>query len=140
MASDTTSRARGSKRTSPRREGRSHDETGGTTGGPSLRFYHSEELRSETLALLARLDRAEDASEHAKELARLVARLTESGLDYFFMLPLREAHAGFMIERSAALGIGSAMRVMEPLLRGIVGRLSSDQLKLISGHIRRLMD
>ncbi|MCA9604126.1 MAG: hypothetical protein H6511_00585 [Holophagales bacterium] len=134
-----SSRPRGSKRSSPRRESRAGEESASASSLPSLRFHHSEELRAETLDLLARLDAADDPTDLVRELSDLVSRLTASGLDYYFMLPLREARAGFMVERSAALGISSALRVMEPLLRGVLGRLKGDQLRVVCRHVRGMM-
>jgi len=139
MPETMTSRPRGSKRNSPRRESRAAEEGSNPTSLPSLRFYHSEELRTETLDLLARLDASEDPTRLVRELSDLVGRLTSSGLDYYFMLPLREARAGFMVERSAALGVASALRVMEPLLRGVLGRLNAEQLRVVGRHMREMM-
>lgn len=107
--------------------------------GPSLRFYHSQALRDETLTLLDALEAAEDPRDHAKALAALVGKLTERGLDYYFMRPLEEARAGLLLEKSARIGIGGATRMLGPLLGNVLGRLDGEQLRAVAGHIRHLM-
>ncbi len=111
----------------------------GASDTPSLRFFHSQALREETLAVLDALEAAENPRAHAKALAALVGKLTESGLDYYFMRPLEEARAGLVLEKTARLGIGGATRMLGPLLGNVLGRLDGNQLRAIAAHIRHLM-
>lgn len=108
-------------------------------GRPFLRFFHPPELRTETLALLDRMERAEDPTRHRAELARVVVALTESGLDAYYLEALRASRAGFLIERSARLGISSVLGILSPLLGGILGRLDARQLLAVCAHLRGLM-
>jgi hypothetical protein len=106
---------------------------------PSLRFYHSESLRAKSLAVLDTLEEAEDPTKHRDALADLVVELTESGMDYFFIRPLKDAKAGFITEQSASLGMAGSLRVMATVLRNIIGRMNEPQLLSICSSIRQLM-
>jgi hypothetical protein len=121
------------------RKGRSAPESKGPLL-PSLRFYHSESLRSRTLAVLERIEKADDATDQRDALAAVVVELTESGLDYYFVKPVRAAKVGFMAEQSTKLGIASILRVMGPVARRIIGGMDSGQLRVVAAHVRHLMD
>lgn len=107
--------------------------------GPFLRFHHSEALRKKTLALLDAIEQADDATVHREALAELVVELTGSGLDAFFLKPLKAARAGFIVEQSAALGMKGVQQVMASVIHQIIGRMGSPQLLSVSGSIRRFM-
>jgi hypothetical protein len=106
---------------------------------PFLRFYHSEALRKKTLALLGVLEQAPDATRHRDALADIVVELTNSGLDHFFMEPLKLAKPGFMVEQSASLGMLGAQQLMASVIRQIIGRMDGPQLLSVSGSIRQFM-
>jgi hypothetical protein len=106
---------------------------------PSLRFVHSAALRARTNKVLAKVDRDEDATQHAGELSAVVADLTEAGLDYYFLRPLQQAKVGFVTRQTANLGMAGALRVMSPVIRGILAGTNTGQLRVISRHIRDLM-
>ena len=106
---------------------------------PFLRFYHSRELRKKTLLLLHTLEQAKDATVHREALADIVVKLTSSGLDYYFMKPLKLAKAGFIVEQSANLGLTGVQQVMGSVIRNIIGRMNGPQLLSVCGSIRTLM-
>lgn len=106
---------------------------------PSLRFYHSVPLRSETLAVLAAIEAAGDATRHRDALADLVLELTETGLAYYFVKPVEEAKVGYMAEQSTKLGLAAILRVMGPVTRRVIGGMNTAQLQSVSKHIRHLM-
>lgn len=110
-----------------------------TDGEPFLRFHHTVALRKKTLMLLDTLERAEDATVHRNALSALVVELTNSGLDAFFMKPLRHARAGFVVEQSAKLGLAGVQQVMGSVARQIVGRMDGPQLISVSLSIRQFM-
>jgi hypothetical protein len=120
--------------------------TAGSSSGPSgrspkpfLRFYHSDDLRKKTLSVLGSLEQAQDATSHRDALADVVVELTNSGMDYFFMRPLKLAKAGFIVQQSANLGLAGAQQVMGSVLRNIIGRMDQPQLLSVCGSIRQLM-
>lgn len=106
---------------------------------PFLRFYHSEPLRKKTESILHALEQAPDATAHREALAEVVVELTHSGLEAYFMKPLKLAKAGFLVEQSASLGLAGAQQVIGTVIRNIIGRMDSPQLLSISGSIRQFM-
>lgn len=107
---------------------------------PFLRFYHSESLRAKTLTVLDTLEQAEDPTRYRRALSDLVEELTDSGMEYFFLRPLKLAEVGFVTEQSARFGIGSGMRVLSPVVRNIIGRMNEQQLLVVCIFIRQLME
>ena len=106
---------------------------------PFLRFYHSDALRKKTLAVLRALEQAEDALAHRGALADVVVELMNSGLDYYFMKPLKLAKAGFIVQKSASIGLAGAQQVIGSVIRNIIGRMDKPQLLSVCGSIRQLM-
>jgi len=106
---------------------------------PFLRFQHTVALRKKTLSLLGTLEQADDATVHRDALSALVVELTSSGLDAYFMTPLRRAGAGFIVEQSAKLGMVGVQQVMGSVVRQIVGRMDGPQLISVSVSIRQFM-
>ncbi len=107
---------------------------------PFLRFYISDSLRIKTLAVLTGLEQAQDSTRHRGALTDLVLELADSGLDYYFLRPLKLARVGFVTEQSAHMGMGTVKRVMSPVIRNIIGHMDDDQLIVICNHIRQLME
>jgi hypothetical protein len=108
------------------------------TTEPSIRFYHSEELRAKTHAVLAALEASPDQAKHSDAVADLVADLTEAGMDYYYLRALRLAQVGFVVEQSARLGMSGAVRLISSVSRKFIVRMDKDQLLIIARHIRDL--
>jgi hypothetical protein len=106
---------------------------------PFLRFYHSDELRNRTLTAITALEQAQDPTAHRAALADIAVELTNCGMDYFFMKPLKAAKAGFIIQQSANIGLLGAQQVMGTVIRNIIGRMNAPQLLSVCGSIRQLM-
>ena len=106
---------------------------------PFLRFYHSESLREKTLAVLTALEKAKDKTDHRDALADIVVELTDSGMEYYFLRPLKIAKAGFLTEQSANLGMAATTRVLGTVIRNVIGRMDSPQLLSVRSYIRQLM-
>jgi hypothetical protein len=126
------------KRT-PSARGKRAAEASAESSEPFLRFYHSRELRRNTLSLLSTLELADDATAHRDALADVVVELTINGMDYYFMKPLKLAKAGFIVQQSASLGMAGVQQVMASVIRNIIGRMDGPQLLSVSGSIRKLM-
>jgi hypothetical protein len=126
------------KRTPPSR-GKRPAEPAAEPSEPFLRFYHSRELRRDTLSLLSAIELAHDATAHRDALADVVVELTSNGLDYYFMKPLKLAKAGFVVQQSANLGMAGVQQVMGTVIRNIIGRMNGPQLLSVSDSIRKLM-
>ena len=106
---------------------------------PFLRFYHSASLRKQTLAVLGAIEQAENATEYSDDLADIIVELLDSGMDYYFMQPLKLAKAGFIVEQSANLGMAATEQVMGSVVRNIIAMMDTPQLLSVCGSIRRLM-
>jgi hypothetical protein len=131
-----------SKRRSPskgKRSARLSSEPSEPSSRPFLRFHHSEGLRKKTLSILRDLEQAQDATAHREALADVVVELANSGMDCYFMEPLKLAKAGFIIEQSANLGLAGAQQVMGSVIRNIIGRMGGPQLLSVCGSIRQFM-
>jgi hypothetical protein len=107
---------------------------------PSLRFYHSERLRAKTLGVLTTVEQAQDGRQYRKALADIVCELTDSGMDYYFLRPLKVAHAGFFVEQSASMGMGATTRILGSVVRNVIGGMDNRQLISVCGYIRQLME
>ena len=106
---------------------------------PFLRFYHSEALRKKTLAVLASLESARDPTAHRGVLADICVELTNGGLDYFFIQPLKDAKAGFVVEQSASLGLSGVQQLMGSVIRNVIGRMTGGQLLSVGNSLRQFM-
>ena len=106
---------------------------------PSLRFYHSKALRKRTDTVLTALEASPDKPQHPEAMADLVAELVEVGMDYYFMLPLKQAEVGFLKEQSARLGLSGAVTLINSVSRKFILRMDSDQLLVVASHIRSLV-
>jgi hypothetical protein len=89
--------------------------------------------------LLDALEHAKDATVHREALAEVVVELTRSGFDAYFLQPLRQARAGFILEQTASLGLAGALQMMGPVIRQMIGRLNGPQLVSVSGSLRQFM-
>lgn len=105
---------------------------------PSLRFYHSKELRAKTEAVLSSLEATPDQPEHGESLADLVNDLIDAGMDYYFMRALKEAKVGFVGEQSAKLGMSGAVKLISSVSRKFIVRMDKNQLLIVASHIRTL--
>jgi hypothetical protein len=106
---------------------------------PFLRFYHSGDLRARTLAVLAALEKSANPAQHRDDLAEVVVDLTDAGMDYYFMKPLKLSKANFIVQQSARVGMAGTLQVLGTVIRNIVGRMDGPQLLSVCGSIRQLM-
>jgi hypothetical protein len=104
---------------------------------PFLRFYHSKSLRAKTLAVLATLEKAKDGTQHRDALADIIVELTDSGMEYYFLRPLKLAKVGFFTQQSANLGMATTTRLLGSVIRNIIGGMGSPQLIAVCSHVRQ---
>jgi hypothetical protein len=109
-------------------------------GGPFLRFRHSGESEARMLAVLTAIENADDPEEHRDDLADLVAELTESGMDYYYLRALRLADAGYVAQQSARLGMSGAVKMISSVSRRFIMRMDKAQLAAVAAHIRSLAE
>ena len=107
---------------------------------PFLRFYFSDSLRTKTLAVLTTVEQAKDSTRHRNALADLVTELTNSGMDYYFLRPLRLAKVGFIVEQSANVGMAGVTRLLGSVIYNVIGNMDRSQLATVCSYIRQLME
>jgi len=106
---------------------------------PFLRFYHSQELRARTLEVLLAVECADEATAHRGHLSELVLELTNSGLDQYFIQPLKVTKVNFVVQQSATLGVSGMQKLMGTVVRNVLGRMDDRQLLSVCGSIRQFM-
>ncbi len=106
---------------------------------PSIRFFHPAPLRARTNSVLAAIARDEDPTRHVGALSRVVVDLTDAGLDYYFLRPLKQAKVGFVSQQTAKLGMAGALRIVSPVVHSILGGANAAQVRVIARHISQLM-
>ena len=109
-----------------------------STSEPSLRFYHSEALRDKTDTVLSTLESRPEHKKNGDAVADLVTDLIEAGMDYYFLMPLKQAKVGFVAEKSATVGISSAAKLISSVSRKFLVRMDQSQLMVVSSHIQSL--
>ena len=106
---------------------------------PFLRFYHSGDLRTRTLATLAAIEQSAQPTRHRDALADIAVELAHAGMDYYFIKALERADVGFLIQTSASVGMAGGLQVIGTVIRNIIGRMDRRQLLSICGSIRQFM-
>lgn len=102
-------------------------------------FSISPGLMTRAEASLEALRRDPAHAPHVKELVAVVLELTESGLDYYFLEPLRRARVGAMGMTTARLGIATAGRAISPLVRRVMSSLDEEQILSIADFVDELL-
>jgi len=110
------------------------------TAKHALRFYHSATLRHRSDRILAAIETDEDPTTHTDALAELVVDLTEAGMEYYFLRPIRQAKLGLVARKTADYGVSGAIRLMAPMVRRILHHTSAEQLRTIAAHMRHLQE
>ena len=81
----------------------------------------------------------QDVARPADALAELAVELTNSGLHYYFIKPLKVAKAGFILEQSASIGMAGVQQVIATVIRNIIARMDGPQLLSIGDSLRQFM-
>lgn len=92
------------------------------------------------LAVLTALEEADNPEDHRNALADLVAELTESGMDYYYLRALKLANAGYVAQQSARMGISGAVTMISSVSRRFIVRMDKAQLLTVAAHIRSLAE
>ena len=111
-----------------------------TAASPSLRFFYSAALRKRTEAVVTRIERDNDATQHAVALSSVVSELTGAGLDYCFLRPLEQAKFSFVARQTAKLGVTGALHFISPMIGRILAGADTPQLRSVAAHIRHLTE
>jgi hypothetical protein len=110
-----------------------------TEVGATVAFEISEDQYDQLRKLLAAL-RA-DPGERAvvSELTDLILDLTDTGLSYFFLYSLESIGVGALRRKGAEIALGTAGRVLPPVVRSTVGSMTEDQLLKLADFIEHMV-
>lgn len=99
-----------------------------------------EELRTRALYTVCELkERGKADKEAIDKLYNLIVELTEQGLDFFFLEPLRRLNAGSMMMGMAKMGIGSMLKGSKMVIHKVLKKLDDRSLASILDFIEEII-
>lgn len=99
-----------------------------------------DELRTRALYTVNELRQRGKADKDAIDtLYNLIVELTESGLDFFFLEPLRRLRAGNMMMSMAKMGIGSMLKGSKMVIHEVLKKLDDRSLANILDFIEEII-
>lgn len=100
----------------------------------------SDELRTRAIYTVGELkDRGKADKEAIDKLYNLIIELTESGLDFFFLEPLRRLRASNMMMGMAKMGIGSMLKGSKMVVHKVLKKLDDRSLASILDFIEEII-
>ena len=98
------------------------------------------ELRTRALYTVSELKGRGKADKQAiDQLYELIVELTESGLDFFFLEPLRRLNAGSMMMGMAKMGISSMLKGSKMVIHKVLKKLDDRSLAAILDFIEEII-
>jgi hypothetical protein len=108
---------------------------------PVLAARISQQVADDARDLIARIREADDPRDLRKEGAEGVVKLTEIGLEAFFLRPVVQAGLGSVTAALVRVGLKSAGAAIAVFVRRIVGGLSGEQMLIIADLVEeRIVD
>ncbi|MDX1633487.1 MAG: hypothetical protein R3280_02510 [Marinobacter sp.] len=99
-----------------------------------------DELKSRALYTVNELRERGTADKDAiDKLYNLIVELTEAGLDFFFLEPLRRLRAGNMMMSMARMGIGSMLKGSKMVIHKVLKKLDDRSLANILDFIEEII-
>ena len=102
-------------------------------------FQISPELMARAEAALAAVREEPAQGPAVEELVEVVLEMTDRGLDFYYLEPLRRAEAGAMTTSAARLGIAAAGRGIPAIIRRVVRSLDEEQILSIADFIDEIL-
>ncbi|PSF10561.1 hypothetical protein C7H09_06355 [Marinobacter fuscus] len=100
----------------------------------------ADELRTRALYTVRELkDRGEADKQTVDQLYELIVELTESGLDFFFLEPLRRLNAGSVMMGVARVGTGSMLKGSKMVVHKVLKKLDAQSLGAILDFIEEII-
>jgi hypothetical protein len=96
-----------------------------------LGFPLPKELEEKINTLLDNMRNAEDKTRYANDLYSVVQDLSNVGLDYFFIKPLKEVKIGMLKMKSIEMALSVGKSGILSVTKGILKALSSEQLEVV---------
>ncbi len=98
-----------------------------------------EDLVNEANELIADI-RANGADKKRREsLYNLIMRLTETGVDFFFLEPLRRMEAGPVMQKMAQMGIGSMLKGTRMVIHNVLKKANEKHVEGILVFIEEIL-
>lgn len=110
-----------------------------TYDGARVAFRISPELLERAETALQQVRENPTRPPHVDALVTVILELTDSGLDYYFLEPLRRIEAGAMSMASARLGIAAAGRGLPTIIRRVVASLDEQQILALADFLDELL-
>ncbi len=99
-----------------------------------------DELRTRALYTVSELkERGKADKEAIEQLFNLIVELTEHGLDFFFLEPLRRLNAGSMMMGMAKMGISSMLKGSKMVVHKVLKKLDDRSLASILDFIEEII-
>jgi hypothetical protein len=115
--------------------------TAENTAFPVVAARIPQRVADEAREMIARIREADDPRQLRREGAEGVVRLTEAGLEAFFLRPVEEAGLGAMTAAVVKVGLKSAAAAIAVFVRRVVGGLSAEQMRSIAELVdERVLD
>ena len=99
-----------------------------------------DELRTHALYTVTELrERGKADKEAIDKLFELIVDLTDNGLDFFFLEPLRRLNASSMLMGMAKMGIGSMLKGSKMAVHKVLKKLDDKSLSAILDFIEEII-
>ncbi|QSP96225.1 hypothetical protein LPB19_07565 [Marinobacter salinisoli] len=99
-----------------------------------------DELRTRALYTVSELrSRGKADKEAIDQLYALIVELTENGLDFFFIEPLRRLRAGNMMMGMANMGISSMLKGSKMVVHKVLKKLDDKSLAAILDFVEEII-
>ncbi|WP_369602770.1 hypothetical protein AAIA72_07430 [Hahella sp. SMD15-11] len=89
--------------------------------------------------LIHRVRYDQPASQHVDLMYEVIMDMTVSGMEFYFMEPLRRVNAGSMTMKIAQMGLSSTQKGIRMVIRKVLHRLTEEQLVAITGFIEEIL-
>ena len=106
---------------------------------PFIRFHLTEALHQEARDAVNTIAADPKPTEYSVALADLIVELVQHGFDFYFSEPLRQADAGFVINKTADVGLSATQKMMAPVIRNVIAKLDDEQLRTICVFMQQIM-
>jgi hypothetical protein len=106
---------------------------------PYVAFPIPDELRDETMDLITELRESDDHAGFADRLIEVVDRISDHGMQYFFIYPTRLVGMGPVTIKALDVSIQTGKKAILTISRQIARRLDRDQLLRIGDFLESLV-
>ena len=110
-----------------------------TRGADRVAFRISPELMERARAAVAAARRDPTEEDHIEELIEVILELTDRGLDFYYLEPLRRARAGTMALSATRLGLAAASRGIPPTVRRVITGFDEEQVLVIADFLDEIL-